>query len=791
MLKHTAYPEATSSLILYTAKQYGGLNSLNVKHGDAGNIALAANNWLYLSAAQSGMQTYLWSEVNPADNSLSYLNHIESLITASRTPDLTVLYPQAQYPLQYLGIDPSVVTMVRLEIDASQPTPNTVASTTLVGGSETSVTTLSLPGLPGVLGFVSTISGSSTIASCPYGDYDTADGTVAWSGTGSMVLEYVNGGVTIVSTTGFPEGWAFEAPVKQGDGTWKVTLNGEASSPSITSLNADPTSIVADGETASTLTAVVTDSVSGAALSGITVKWSASEGGNLSVSQSVTDGNGKATTSLTSTSEETITVWATLDNESSASTQVTVRGVKTVLQVMGSRSSIHASCQSQVGTIVVFDGETHDSISAYWYYQGETAKQYSHSFIDTKPYLPLYVQSENDVSNYVVLNPSNVTGNGNWDNDGPGKGSFCALLNNATVIGWGNPSYGGSTPPTTYNQNVYALSATFEAFASIRSQNQVYGWGASGEGGTVPQDVLSRTDIVEVKSTQGTFACRGTKVAPYIKVWGWATDGTAPFDLNVPTNISNMANIVSLHGGDNAFAVVSSSGTVHAWGDTTAGGTVSNEVSLLNNISSCCSSRRAFAVIYGEGQLMAWGDTDFGADASTVVGITTAQRLVATESAFTALLNTGGIACWGYPLNGGNLPSEYRNRLDIIDIKSTYGAFAALCSDGTVFCWGNTSFGGDCSSVAKNLVNVVSISANGSSFAALTLSGTVVTWGNADWGGSTAGATGSLDGVRAIYGNTHAFVALKADKSVVAWGDPNSGVSNFPSTLNNNMSYLK
>jgi len=89
------------------------------------------------------------------------------------------------------------------------------------------------------------------------------------------------------------------------------------------------------------------------------------------------------------------------------------------------------------------------------------------------------------------------------------------------------------------------------------------------------------------------------------------------------------------------------------------------------------------------------------------------------------------------------------------------------------------------------LVNVVSISANGSSFAALTLSGTVVTWGNADWGGSTAGATGSLDGVRAIYGNTHAFVALKADKSVVAWGDPNSGVSNFPSTLNNNMSYLK
>lgn len=460
------------------------------------------------------------------------------------------------------------------------------------------------------------------------------------------------------------------------------------------------------------------------------------------------------------------------------------------IKVMGARTSMHASGQSQVGRLCAFDALTGTPMSAYWYYEGESPATATHSFIDTQPSCPLVVCNASCNTDLITLNPSNITGNGGWSDDETTSGSFIALLNDKSVLGWGNPQYGGSTPPSCYNQSVYALYATFKAFAFLHNSGSVYAWGDSQEGGAVPSNILSRSDWLELAAAEGTFACRGSH-SPYIQVWGWGLDGDSPFNLNVPSNIACMSDLVSLHAGDNAFATVSAAGRVYAWGDKTAGGSVPSNISCLSNITSCCSSRRAFSVIYGCGKIAAWGDSDYGSNASSVSWVQNASRLVATESAFTALLSNGGMACWGYNEFGGTMPSQYASRTDIVDVKATYGAFAALCADGSVLTWGSSEYGGNSKSVSSALVNIVSIAANATSFAALKEDGSLVVWGNSLYGGSTCNATGTLEDVLAVYGNTHAFIALKADGSVVAWGENASGVSTLPTMLDGNISYLK
>lgn len=568
--------------------------------------------------------------------------------------------------------------------------------------------------------------------------------------------------------------------------TQKLNINSEV----LSSLTSSKSTINADGSDKASLSATVTDSVTGTGIPDVVVYWRTSLG-TLSVPSSRTNQYGVAVNEISSGQPGNITVVASLDNGSSRSISITAGQVQKTLLVMGARSTSNPSAESQRCTLSVFDAATRNPITASWYYEGQTAIITAHTFLDTSPQLPLIVQNPSSSSDFVTVNPANILGNGGWTDTETSSGSFVALLNDRSIIGWGNAAFGGSTPPYPYNQSVSTLAATFEAFGCIQNSGAVFTWGNSLEGGYTPDDILARTDIIEIKGARGTFALRG-RVYPYVESWGWGTTGGEAFSFIVPANIASMSDLTMLRGGDNAFAVVNTQGKVFAWGKESCGGTVPANISSLSGISDCCASRKAFAIIYGGGRLIAWGDSDYGSDASSVSYITNAHRLVGTESAFTALLNNGGMVCWGYAQFGGNMPSAYASRTDIVDVKASYGAFAALCTNGTVLTWGSADHGGNCSSVASLLNNVISITANAASFAALKKDGTVVTWGNASYGGTTSGATGQLSNVLAIYANTHAYIALKADSTVVAWGEQSSGVYNFPSSLlNGNISYLK
>ena len=103
-----------------------------------------------------------------------------------------------------------------------------------------------------------------------------------------------------------------------------------------------------------------------------------------------------------------------------------------------------------------------------------------------------------------------------------------------------------------------------------------------------------------------------------------------------------------------AFAALTESGEIRAWGNPSSGGLLSEEASGLTGVKQIYSSSSAFAALTDQGRVVAWGSD--GGDASSV----------------SAQLQSG-----------------------IRSISSTTEAFAALDEYGRVITWGTARFGGD------------------------------------------------------------------------------------------------
>ncbi|WP_312213376.1 Ig-like domain-containing protein [Pseudescherichia sp.] len=777
-----------SSLVFYSLPNYAG-TALSATHGQAGIVASSANSWTEQSVSVPGsdnMFTFLWSSVDTGNPAISYAGHVEQYITAS-VPDIAFVFSTPQYPLQFLGVDATLAIPVFVELIGDFTAQNCSASTYLVPGSATSVTTFASTEHSGLLAFVQPVNGASTLASLTTGTLDTASSTVEWSGSASAMLIYNNDTLTLSSVSGLPDGWSFGDPVRQSDGSWKVMLSSTSlpDTAQISTLASDKATLINNGTDIATFSATVTDAASGQPMVNVPVDWNTTLG-DLSTSVSLTNGSGVATVTLSDTGDTgTATVMARLSNGSTKSCSVEIAAPETFAIIRGARSSIRGAGQVQTGYLVALHPQTLMPMPVVWRYKNDVNYTIDSYFIDTQP--DQYLDVSNINGDTLTLNVANILGNGEWTDTDISSGAFAARLNSGSYVGWGMATSGGYTLPASINHDVQSLYAAYDSFAAIRTDRSVFAWGDTAEGGKIPASVVLLHSVVDIKAARGTYALRSL-LYPYIQTWGWGTDGSTEIILSVPSTISAMSDIKSIVANENAFAVINDAGKLFGWGDYQCGGSVPGAISSLSVIDDCCASRRAFAVI-ANGTIKAWGDTDYGGNASSVNYINNASRLIATESAYTAMLSNGGIVCWGNSSYGNSLPEEYKSRTDIIDVKSTYGAFAALCRDGTVIAWGNEAYGGDISAVESLLNNIVSISANGSSFAALTRAGRVITWGDPDTGGRNSFIPG-LNDVAAIYSNTRAFAALKADDSIFVWGDATSGVIDFPANdINGNISY--
>ena len=127
------------------------------------------------------------------------------------------------------------------------------------------------------------------------------------------------------------------------------------------------------------------------------------------------------------------------------------------------------------------------------------------------------------------------------------------------------------------------------------------------------------------------------------------------------------------------------------------------------------------AVLTSDGSVVAWGDANFGGDASAVDSqLVDAVGIASTQYAFAARLQGGGVVAWGDAKTGGYIPPAKQALLsDVVALYSNEVAFVALTSTGTVVTWGDDDAGGDSSGVDSELVNVQSIESSGSAFTAM------------------------------------------------------------------------
>jgi len=231
----------------------------------------------------------------------------------------------------------------------------------------------------------------------------------------------------------------------------------------------------------------------------------------------------------------------------------------------------------------------------------------------------------------------------------------------------------------------------------------------------------------------------------------------------------------SAHARGTAFAALTWSGSVVAWGDSDGGDCNDVKEQLAGDVKNIFPLHSGFAAVKADGSLVTW-PTRIPESLKDQVS-SGVQYVCSSEGAISAGKDNGQIISWGNFRDDGyyRYAEVQSGPCDepILQICSARGIFAALKADGSVDVW--RSFGGgQVDAIEEDLagVQVQQICATGGAFAFLKSDGSVLT----TWAYMTKSQLKQLKGgVKQIYANLDAFVALKTDGSVVAWGGDHSG----------------
>ncbi|WPO96756.1 hypothetical protein [Pseudescherichia sp.] len=877
----------TSTLVFYSEPNMAGV-PIQVKHGSLGMIATSANSWREKSVSILGtdnLHAYISSSVETGMMAKSYFNHVEKMVTASIS-SLQQAFPLPQYTLGFIGVDSDLATLVRLELDysATSDQPDTLAATWLLPESMSQQTTLSLPNLPGALGFVGTVPGSHTQVSALYGIFDAATGEVQWTGSGSLTIAWDGSLVSLTDITGFPSGWSFSAPVMQPDGSWLVQLgNGPAIDSGIlysqpnyvgsaealyphqlisvnsgtgwiwqsVKLNAMPVLLLSafnpidsayrfthyqmlrliddtpDFSSAfgtGTLPAQLLSLDNGDVQIDVQLRTTGSSDSALvmtqryplgfstfadtahegvlaivpssgalqtvQVSYGALNGSGQFVAAgagtLTARYNGAIPVvtpggdlpaswnFSLAEKQSDGRWLVTLTdAAEASLSVMGARSSRGADwLYSEKRCLVALESNGQSVVTAEWQYEGESTFQSTRYFIDTEPQKKLTVSL---AGASTVLNESNVLGN---------TGAVVARSDSGTVSAWGQSASGGSSPASTFNTRVTAISATLHAFAACNQSGELFAWGEPSKGGSLPSMLANRSGWNMLAASGGMFVARNVN-SPYIAAWGDNTYG----QLNVPLAVSTLGDVVQIQCNDYACAVLNARGQVYGWGSENYGGNVPSHIAQLTDIVEISASASAFCARRRNGAVVAWGQGSYGGNVPAhIASLTNIASVYGCYSGFCALQTSGTVVSWGSPAIA---PAPALS--NVVHVQGTEYAFCALQSSGSVYAWGDSAAGGALPAEIAQLTDVVALSATATAFAVLRKNGAVNSWGDSAAGGDSAAAISALaSGVKGVYSGGSVFIAIKDDSTLVAWGNSADGGSTgaIPTELQGAVSYF-
>ena len=102
-----------------------------------------------------------------------------------------------------------------------------------------------------------------------------------------------------------------------------------------------------------------------------------------------------------------------------------------------------------------------------------------------------------------------------------------------------------------------------------------------------------------------------------------------------------------------AFAAITDTGGVVAWGEPAEGGEIPTDLvtSLSSGVTEVFYSNRAFAALKGDtGELVLWGNPYHGGDAGAAAAYLTSgvRTVCGNDAAFTAFLQDGRAVAWGH-----------------------------------------------------------------------------------------------------------------------------------------------
>lgn len=237
-----------------------------------------------------------------------------------------------------------------------------------------------------------------------------------------------------------------------------------------------------------------------------------------------------------------------------------------------------------------------------------------------------------------------------------GSSHALAVMNDGTVVGWGDNYYGQLAVPAGLS-GVVAVAAGAQTSVALKSDGTVVGWGTNP---TVPAGL---TDVIAIAA--GDYYALALKSNGTVVAWGSNSYG----EITVPAAATGVIAIAAK--GTHSLAL-KSDGSVVAWGNNWAGmSTVPGSLSGVTVTAIAAGYGNSYA-LKADGTVVSWGEGAGQAPAglSGVVAI----------SGTLALKNDGTVVAWASKIVPAGLAG-------VVVIAADQGQMLALLKNGKVVAW--------------------------------------------------------------------------------------------------------
>jgi len=320
----------------------------------------------------------------------------------------------------------------------------------------------------------------------------------------------------------------------------------------------------------------------------------------------------------------------------------------------------------------------------------------------------------------------------------------CALSIDGGGLCWGANSEGQLGDRTNVTKttpvNVYGLSDIKEISAggqhtcALLNDGGVKCWGKNEDGqlgngnnsnSSNPVDVTGLTSGVKTISSGSNHSC-AVLSSWNVKCWGQNAyaqlgDGATPsLDKNTPIDVIGLSNVKSVSAGGKHTCALLFTGGIKCWGWNESGqlgnGTAITcektpvaVTTLTSGVKAISAGFEHTCALLNTGGIKCWGNNQYSqlGDGTNenrntpvdVTGLTSGVTAISAGFSHTcALLDTGGVKCWGNNQNGQLGDGTIINRstpVDVVGLTSGVTAIScgyyhtcALLNNGAVKCWG-------------------------------------------------------------------------------------------------------